>query len=168
MELGKEHPSHTLSVFVANKPGVLVRVAQVFARRGFNIDSLVVSSARDGQYSRMTITSLGKTEDFSNIVKNVEKLVDVIRIVEHDQDTVLEKELALIKVATTDKTRADILQLVEHFKGQTVDFTEDSLIIQVTGNSDKMDAFVGMLDKHGILEIVRTGKVLMTRGREQT
>jgi len=168
MELGEEHPSHTLSVFVANKPGVLVRVAQVFARRGFNIDSLVVSAARDGHYSRMTITSLGKTEDFSNIVKNVEKLVDVIRIVEHDQDTVLEKELALIKVATTEKTRVDILQLVEHFKGQTVDFTEDSLVIQVTGNSDKMDAFVGMLDKHGILEIVRTGKVLMTRGREQT
>ena len=77
MELEKEHPSHTLGVFVANKPGVLVRVAQVFARRGFNIDSLVVSSARDGQYSRMTITSLGKTEDFSNIVKNVEKFVAV-------------------------------------------------------------------------------------------
>lgn len=168
MQAEADHLSHTLSVFVANKPGVLVRVAQVFARRGFNIDSLVVSPARDGHYSRMTITSIGKTDEFSNIVKNVEKLVDVIRIVEHEPTTVIEKELALIKVATSEKNRVDILQLVEHFKGQTVDFTEDSLVIQVTGNSDKLDAFVGMLDKHGILEIVRTGKVLMTRGQEQT
>ena len=129
--------SHTLSVLVANQPGVLVRVAQVFARRAFNIDSLVVSAGMDGQYSRMTITAQGAPDALINIIKSVQRLIDVIHVAEHDPATTIAKELALIKVKTDTKSRPEVLQVVEHFKGQTVDFTEQSLIVQVTGNSDK-------------------------------
>jgi acetolactate synthase-1/3 small subunit len=160
--------SHTISVYVANKPGVLVRVAQVFARRGFNIDSLVVSPAMDGKYSRMTITAQGAPEALSNIIKSVNKLIDVVHVSEHNRQNVIEKELALIKVRTEGESRTAALQIVEHFRAQTVDFTEDSLVVQSTGNSDKIDALIDMLSRHGLLEIVRTGKVLMARGRELT
>lgn len=161
-------PSHTISVYVANKPGVLVRVAQVFARRAFNIDSLVVSPAVDGDYSRMTITAKGESEILENIIKSVNRLVDVVHVAEHDGAGVLEKELALIKIAVDAGSRTEVLQIVEHFKAQTIDFSDESLVIQVTGNSDKLDAMVGMLKRHGIREIVRTGKVLMARGLETT
>lgn len=161
-------PAHTISVYVANKPGVLVRVAQVFARRAFNIDSLVVSPAMNGQFSRMTITAQGAPGALSNIIKSVNRLVDVLHVAEHDKATTIEKELALIKVASDAKTRPAILQLTEHFKAQSVDFTGDSIVIQVTGNSDKLDAFVALLERYGILEVVRTGKVLMARGKEET
>ncbi|MDA0322244.1 MAG: acetolactate synthase small subunit [Verrucomicrobia bacterium] len=160
--------THTLSVYVANQPGVLVRVAQVFARRAFNIDSLVVSAGNDGEFSRMTITAQGAADALTNIIKSVQRLVDVIHVSEHDPATTIEKELALIKVKTDAKSRPEVLQVVEHFKGQTVDLTEGSLVIQVTGNSDKLDAMVEMLRRFGILEIVRTGKVLMARGEEET
>jgi acetolactate synthase-1/3 small subunit len=160
--------THTLSVYVANQPGVLVRVAQVFARRAFNIDSLVVSPGKDGEYSRMTITAQGAPDALTNIIKSVQRLVDVIHVSEHDPATTIEKELALIKVKTDAKSRPEVLQVVEHFKGQTVDLTEGSLVIQVTGDSDKLDAMVEMLRRFGILEIVRTGKVLMARGEEET
>ena len=159
---------HTISVFVANKPGVLVRIALVFARRGFNVDSLVVSPALDGHYSRMTITALGDRETLIQIIKQVGKLVDVIRVTEHIEQAVVEKEFALIKVAADAAKRAEVMLLVDHFKAQTVDFTEDSLIIQVTGNTEKLDSFISLLEKYGIIEIVRTGKVLMARGKEKT
>ena len=168
METINAMTSHTISIFVANKPGVLVRVSQVFARRGFNIDSLVVSSGTDGRFSRMTVTSKGDGELIDQIIRQVIKLVDVLHAVEHRGDEVVEKELALIKVAVSLDKRGEVLQMVDHFKAVTVDFTEESLIIQVTGGSDKLDALIKMLERYGILEIVRTGKVAMTRGRSET
>lgn len=159
---------HTLSILVSNNPGVLQRVAQVFSRRGFNINSLVVSPDINGRFSRMTLTVQGSIEEFLQILKVLNKLVDVIHASDHTNQDVIAKELALIKVEATGKNRVEILQLVDHFKAETVDFTEESLVIQVAGYTDKLDAFVEMLKKIGIIEIVRTGKLLMARGKEQT
>ena len=159
---------HSISILVANKPGVLMRVAQVFTRRQFNIDSLVVSPALDGKYARMTIGAEGDPATLSQIIKQLQKLVDVKKATEHVEDHTLKKELALIKLKADPEMRTEILQLVTHFKAQTVDFTEESMIIEVTGNSDKLDAMIEMLKKFGILELVRTGKVVMARGAEMT
>ena len=164
----KEHTTHTISIFTANKPGVLVRIAQVFARRTFNIDSLVVSSALDGRFARMTITAKGDPGSLEQIIKQVAKLVDILHASEHLEGNAVEKELALFKMGVTNQTRTAILQLVEHFKAQTIDFAEESLVIQVTGSTEKIDAFEQMLIKYDMIEKVRTGKILMARGRECT
>ncbi len=159
---------HTISVYVANKPGVLMRVSQIFARRAYNIESLVVSPALDGKFSRMTIGAAGDPKVLSHIIMQLARLVDVVHSTEHVGTNVLQKELALIKVKVDPKSRTEILQLVTHFKAQTIDFNEESLVIEVTGNSDKLDALIDMLNKHGILEIIRTGKVVMARGSDPT
>lgn len=160
--------SHTLSVFVANKPGVLARVAQVYARRGFNIDSLVVSASKDGEFSRMTITLLGSEDGLDQIIKQTNKLVDVIHCTDHSDDNAVVRELALVKIKVDRKERADALQVSEHFGCKTVDLTTSSMIIMATGASDKLDACIAMLDQFEIVELVRTGKVVMARGGEET
>ncbi|NKB23420.1 MAG: acetolactate synthase small subunit [Kiritimatiellae bacterium] len=159
---------HTLGVYVSNKPGVLARIAQVFARRGYNIDSLVVSSGILGNYSRMTITAQGDPKGLDQIIKQVNKLVDVLHCVDHTHDDAVVRELALIKIEAGVDKRTEILQIVEHFGCKTVDLTEDSLIIMVAGHSDKVDALIEMLRKYRIIELVRTGKVLMARGVQET
>lgn len=155
---------HTLSILVANKPGVLVRISTIFSRRGFNIESLVVSATQDGRFSRMTIVAKGDPETLDQIIKQVSKLVDVLQAAIPNSSSSIEKELALIKVTVDDETRSQVLQLVQHFKSQTVDISDSSLVIQVTGNTDKLDACQRALEKYGIIELVRTGKILMTRG----
>jgi acetolactate synthase-1/3 small subunit len=160
--------THTISILVANKPGVLVRIAQVFARRGFNIDSLVVSPSKEGAFSRITITAEGDPETLDQIIKQASKLVDVLHATDHTGENVIDKELALIKVKALDETRTGILQLCDHFKAETLDFNHESLVIQVTGSTEKLDAFVEMLDQYGIIELIRTGKILMARGKGST
>lgn len=163
MELIKSN-THTISLLVANKPGVLLRISLIFSRRGFNIESLVVSPTLDGQYSRMTITAKGSPAVLEQIIKQAEKLIDVVQANEHkDSREVVEKELALIKVKAEDK-RAELLQVIQHFKALTTNIEPDSLIIQVTGSTEKLDAFIVFLQDYGILEIVRTGKIVMKRG----
>lgn len=159
---------HTLSVYVANKPGVLARIAQVFARRGYNIDSLVVSPSMDGRYSRMTIAAQGDAQGLDQIIKQAGKLVDVIHCTDHASDDAVVREMALIKVGVTAESRTEALQICEHFGAKTMDLTETSMILMVTGGSEKMDACIGMLGKFNIIEIVRTGKVVMARGGEET
>ncbi len=159
---------HTVSLLVANKPGVLLRIALVFSRRGFNVESLVVSPTLDGRFSRMTITAQGDPTMLEQIVKQVGKLVDVIHACEHQDSHAVEVELSLIKIAVDQEKRQDLLMVVRHFKSQTVDITHDSVIIQVTGGTEKLDAMVEMLSEFKILEIVRTGKIVMARGRETT
>ncbi len=168
LEKEKNSAIHTISILVSNKPGVLVRIALVFSRRGFNIESLVVSPALDGRFSRMTITAIGEPKVLEQIIKQVNKLVDVLHASEHPPEDAIEIELSLIKVKINNATRNEVLQLTNHFKCDTVDFTEKSLIIRSTGKTDKLDAFISMLSKYGILEIVRTGKILMARGSEKT
>lgn len=160
--------SHTLSVYVANKPGVLARIAQVFARRGFNIDSLVVSSSMDGAFSRMTITAQGDRSGLEQIIAALKKLIDVVHCVDHTGEEVVAKELALVKVAVSAEARTEALQIADHFGGKTVDLTETSLIVMATGDSDKIDALIKLLGKFRMIEMVRTGKVLMARGEEET
>jgi acetolactate synthase-1/3 small subunit len=159
---------NTLSMYVANKPGVLGRICAVFSRRGFNIDSLVVSQGRDPRYSRMTVGISGHPEGLHQIIMQCNKLVDVIHCYEHtDRDAVV-KEMVLIKLLVSLDHRTEILQIIEHFNGKTVDLQADSLIVMITGNSDKVDAAVNLLSRFEIIETVRTGKVVMARGVAET
>ena len=161
-------PMHTLSVYVSNKPGVLARIAQVFARRGFNIESLVVSPAVDGQFSRMTITCSGDPEGLDQIIKQLSKLIDVLQCIDHTYDESVTKEMGLIKIAVNSEGRSEALQIAEHYGCKTVDLTPDSMILQVVGNPDKIDALEEMIAKFRIIELVRTGKVVMSRGSDLT
>lgn len=160
--------THVISLLVHDRPGVLVRIALVFSRRGYNVESLVVSRAMYGNFSRMTITVEGDPETLDQIVRQLNKLVDVIHATEHIRDNVVERELALVKLAATDDTRHAALQIIEHFKGKTVDITDSTLSVQIAGNADKIDAFLRMAEKHGLIEVVRTGKIWMARGEEAT
>ncbi len=160
--------SHTVSLLVNNKPGVLIRISLVFARRGYNIDSLVVSPGQDKNFSRMSITARGDRKTLEQIIKQLSKLVDVIHAQDHTGDVMVERELALIKLLCPSQKRTELLQISEHFKCQTVDITESTLMLQATGSSEKMDALMTLLQKFKIIEIVRTGKIFMARGVEET
>jgi acetolactate synthase-1/3 small subunit len=157
---------HTLSVYVANKPGVLARIAQTFARRGYNIESLVVSPAKDGRFSRMTIGVSGDADGLGEIINAANKLIDVVTCYDHTFDQSVVKEMALVKIGTTREDRAEALQISEHFGCKTVDLTQESMIVMCTGDSGKLDALIRMLGKFNIMELVRTGKVVMLRGTE--
>lgn len=157
-------PLHTISLFVNNKPGVLVRVCLVFSRRGFNIESLVVSAGAEGRFSRMTIVCSGNAEDLDQIIKQLAKLVDVVHAIDHTGDESYETEIALVKLFSPLDSRTQILQVAEHFKAKVVDYGSDSLILQVHGPSEKLDAFVDLLRPFKLAELVRSGKLLMARG----
>lgn len=159
---------YTLSVLVNNKAGVLMRITQVFARRGYNIDSLVVSEGRDPEFSRMTIGISGDREGLDQIIKQVYKLIDVIHVYEHTSDNAVVRELLLVKFLAGTGERAEALQIIEHFNGKTVDLTPESMIATFTGESKKIDATLGLLAKFEIVETVRTGKVVMARGGQPT
>ena len=160
---------HTLGVYVANKPGVLARIAQVFARRGYNIDSLVVSPSKDGEFSRMTIAAKGSAEGLDQIIKQTNKLIDVIHCTDHTGDDAVVRELALVKISVAShEQRTEALQIAEHFGCKTVDLTKDSMILMATGASDKIDACLRMFGDFRIIELVRTGKVVMARGGQET
>jgi acetolactate synthase-1/3 small subunit len=159
---------HTLSVYVANKPGALARIAQVFARRAFNIESLVVSPAVDGQFSRMTISCSGNPDGLDQIIKQLSKLIDVLHCIDHTFDKSVMKEMGLIKIAVDAEGRSEALQIAEHFGCKTVDLTAESMILQVVGDPAKIDALEEMIEKFKIVELVRTGKVVMSRGQEIT
>ena len=160
--------THTLSLYVNNKPGVLVRVALVFARRGYNIESLVVSPAAQGDFSRMTIACSGGREPLQQIIKQLAKLVDVVHAVDHTEDAAYETEIALVKLKATLEERTQILQIAEHYSAKVVDYGPLSLILRAYGSSEKLDAFIALLRPFGLLELVRSGKVLMARGVRET
>lgn len=159
---------HTISLLVSNKPGVLTRVALVFARRGFNIDSLVVSQSQSREFSRMNIEATGDERTLSLMLAQLNRLIDVIHAVDHGSEDVIQRELALFKISCTTEKRTEVLQIADTFRGQTVDIGDDTITLQVTGKSTKVDAFLTMMTPFGILELVRTGKVLMSRGNEST
>ena len=159
---------HTISLFVNNAPGVLVRVALVFSRRGFNIESLVVSPSAEGHFSRMTITCSGDPETLEQIIKQLAKLVDVVHAIDHTRDLAYETEIALIKILCPIEGRTQILQIAEHFKARVVDYGPESLILQAYGSSEKLDALISLLRPYSIAELVRSGKLLMARGESAT
>jgi len=159
---------HTISLFVNNVPGVLVRVALVFSRRGFNIESLVVSPGAEGRFSRMTITCSGEPEVLEQIIKQLAKLVDVVHAIDHTGDLAYETEIALIKIEAPLAERTEILQIAEHFKARVVDYGSESMILQAYGASEKLDALISLLRPYSIVELVRSGKLLMARGKSTT
>ena len=161
-------PLHTLSLHVNNKPGVLVRVALAFARRGFNIESLVVNRGADEHFSRITITCRGEAKVLDQMIRQLTKLVDVVHAIDHTDDASYETEIALVKIECGSDERAPVFQIVEHYKAKVADFGPDSLILQVHGSSEKIDAFTELLRPFKILELVRSGKLLMARGRQTT
>lgn len=160
---------HTLSMYVTNQPGVLMRICQVFARRAYNIDSVVVSQGRDPAFSRLTLGISGDPAGLDQIIKQCNKLVDVIHCSEHTSSEAVVRELALIKVKLDSaEKRTELLQIVEHFGGKTVDLTEISMVVRIEGASDKVDAAIRLISNYDIIETVRTGKVVMARGEQAT
>ncbi len=156
--------SHTISLFVHDRPGALVRVALVFSRRGYNIESLVVSPAASGGFSRMTITCSGDPATLDQIIRQLAKLVDVVRAIDHTGDEAYETEIALLKLEIAAGDRTEVLQVAEHFGAKVVDYAATSIMLRVYGGSEKLDALISLLRNYGISELVRSGKILMARG----
>jgi len=159
---------HTIGLFVRDKPGVLVRVALVFARRGYNIESLVVSPSAHEGFSRMTITSTGDVETLEQIIKQLDKLVDVVSVYDHTGTLAIQSEIALIKIQCPLNQRTEVLQIAEHYHAKVVDYQRESLILQVAGSTEKLDCFVDLLTQFEVLELVRSGKLVMARGTTPT
>ena len=155
---------HTISVIVENKPGVLTRVAALFARRGFNIESLAVGVTEDPQVSRMTIVAEGDERDLEQITKQLYKLIDTLKVFDLPSEKSIEREMMLLKVAANDKNRQDITQIVEMFKGKVLDVAESSLTVEITGDENKISGAEKLLSRFGIKELVRTGKIALQRG----
>ncbi|HVF52497.1 MAG TPA: acetolactate synthase small subunit [Actinomycetota bacterium] len=156
--------SHTLSVLVENQSGVLARVAALFARRGFNIDSLAVGETEDPAVSRMTIVVDARNSSIEQISKQLHKLINVLRICELPKDAAVERELALVKVNSSRPTKAEIVEIADIFKAKVVDVTPTSMVLEASGASEKIDALEELLVPFGILEIVRTGRIALGRG----
>ncbi len=155
---------HTLVALVENKPGVLNRVASMFRRRNFNIDSLSVGTTESNRVSRMTIVVEGDEQTVDQAVKQMYKLVNVIQVTDVTRLPTVNRELALIKVATTSETRGEIMQLVDVYRANIIDMAMDSMVIQITGEEDKVDSIIRLLRQFGIKELARTGRVSMMRG----
>jgi len=157
--------SHTLSVLVENRAGVLSRVAGMFSRRGFNIESLAVGPCEEPNMSRITIVVNGDDGVVEQVMKQTNKLIDVIKVSDLTKRESVERELALIKVAAeTGPSRAEILQIADIFRAQVVDVGSKTLVLQVTGDTSKIDALEKLLRQYGIKELVRTGKIALLRG----
>ena len=165
---GKKKNIHTISFLVANKPGVLVRVAQVFARRGYNIDALAVSPAYNPLYSRMTITAQGDPATLDQIIKQAGKLIDVIHAEEHGTIDAIHRELALLKLKSTSANKAIIAKLAKKYRAHIVSDDKETMIIEQTGATDQLDEFESLLKKYGVIEMVRSGKLVMAKGKETT
>jgi acetolactate synthase-1/3 small subunit len=155
---------HTLAVLVENRAGVLSRVAGLFSRRGYNIDSLAVGVTEDPTISRMTIVVRGDDHVLEQVTKQLNKLIDVIRVTDIRADEAIERELSLIKVAADANTRSEIIQIVDIFRARIVDVATRSMTIEITGDDEKIRAMEKLLRPFGIKEMVRTGKIAMTRG----
>jgi acetolactate synthase-1/3 small subunit len=155
---------HTISVLVDNKPGVLARVAGLFSRRGYNIESLAVSITDNPDISRMTIVVNGDESVVEQITKQLHKLIDVSKVQDYLGVPIVARELSLIKVNAEVKDRTALMQLVEVFRGRIIDMSEKTFVIELTGAADKIDAFEQLLRPYGVRELVRTGRIAMARG----
>ena len=155
---------HTIAVIVENKSGVLTRIAGLFSRRSFNIDSLSVGATDNPDYSRMTISVQGDRDVLEQVIKQLSKLINVIRVSELDPSESVERELALIKVSADKQNRSEIMQIVNIFRAKIIDVSHRSMIIEVTGDENKIDAMIQLLRQFGIKELARTGMVSMVRG----
>jgi acetolactate synthase-1/3 small subunit len=156
---------HILSLLVENKPGVLARIAGLFARRGFNIDTLAVGPTEDPDVSRITLTLDGAVHPIDQVTKQLHKLVNVLKIRDMEPDQAIAREMALFRVQAAVESRAEIIQFANIFRAKIVDVSRRALIIEVTGSNEKIDAFERMVRPHGLIEMARTGEVAITRSR---
>ena len=155
---------HTLVALVEDRPGVLNRVASLFRRRSFNIQSLAVGSSEHPGLSRMTIVAVGDSAQIEQVRKQLDKLVNVVKVSDITEENMVTRELALIKVKTTASTRSEIMQIVGVFRANIVDVSPGSLTVEVTGDEDKVDSLLGLLRDFGVKEVSRTGRIALTRG----
>jgi acetolactate synthase-1/3 small subunit len=154
---------HTISVTVENKFGVLSRVAGLFSGRGFNIESLSVGETLDPSVSRMTVVTRGDEKIIEQVIKQLRKLVDVIKVTDLNETTFVDREMLLVKINATEKTKAEILRINEIFRGKIVDVSPTTYTFEITGDDGKIDAFVKLIRPFGVKEIARTGKVAVAR-----
>ncbi len=154
---------HSLAVLVENHPGVLARVSGLFARRGYNIDSLAVCQTDDPSISRMTIVVNGDKAIIEQVTKQLHKLVAVHKVIDLTDEAVVERELALIRIKVNGETRPEVLQTVDIFRGKVVDIGRTNLTVELTGDQEKIDAFVRTVRPYGLTELVRTGTVVIAR-----
>ncbi len=159
---------HTLSILVENKSGVLTRIAGLFARRGFNIDTLTVGPTDDDAVSRVTLTVDGALHPIDQVTKQLHKLINVIKIRDLDPTDTVARELALFKVAADGAQRSELLQIAEIFRSKIVDVGKRSVVIEVTGTTEKIEAFESMVRPFGLIEMMRTGEIAISRGRQET
>lgn len=153
-----------IGLLVRNRFGVLNRISGMFSRRGFNIDSLVVGETENPEFSRMTITMTGDDYSRDQIIKQLRKIPDVSEVNEMSNETIVSRELMLIKVKTTNETRQEIMDAINVFRNKIIDYSPTVLSIEMTGESTKVDAFIELMEQYGIIELCRTGKVSMHRG----
>ncbi len=159
---------HILSILVENKPGVLTRIAGLFARRGFNIDTLAVGPTDDDALSRVTLTLDGAVHPIDQVTKQLHKLVNVLKIRDLEPNETLARELALFKISVDGGARSEVMQICEIFRAKVVDLTKRSLVIEVTGTCEKVDAFEALVRPFGLVEMARTGEIAISRGRGET
>jgi len=159
---------HILSILVENKPGVLSRIAGLFARRGFNIDTLAVGPTDNERLSRMTLTLDGATHPIDQVTKQLHKLVNVLKIRDLEPEETLARELALFKISADGANRAEVMQVCDVFRAKVVDLGKRSLVVEVTGTYEKVDAFERLVRPFGLIEMARTGEIAIARGRGET
>jgi len=155
---------HTLVALVEDRPGVLNRVSSLFRRRNFNIESIAVGHSELPGFSRMTIVVDGATTAVEQVRKQLDKVIEVVKVVDITDEPLVSRELALIKVRATSSTRAEIIQIVDIFRANIVDVSPHSLIVEVTGDEDKIDSLYNLLKRFGIRELARTGRIALPRG----
>lgn len=158
---------HTISLLVENKPGVLSRVAGLFSGRGFNIESLSVAETTDPDISRMTILTSGNDQILEQITKQLNKLINVLKVTDYKSNEFVGRELALIKVAVNDETRSELLSIIDIFRGKVVDVSSESYTVEITGDENKMQAILDLFRPMGIKDLARTGCAALTRGSKQ-
>jgi acetolactate synthase I/III small subunit len=166
--VGRTGRKHTLSILVENKPGVLTRIAGLFARRGFNIDTLAVGPTDDDDISRITLTLDGALHPIDQVTKQLHKLINVLKIRDLEPDETVARELALFKISADGPQRAEVMQAVEIFRGKIVDVTKRSVVVELTGTHAKIEAFERLVRPFGLIEMARTGELAISRGRGET
>lgn len=157
---------HIISILIENEAGVLSRVAGLFSARGYNIESLTVAPTEDPSLSRMTLVTRGTDDIIEQITKQLNKLIDIVKLIDLAETTHVERELMLVKVKTCKESREEIKRLADIFRGKIIDVTNNSYVIEMTGPSDKLDAFVAALDENNIIETVRSGPTGLSRGEK--
>lgn len=157
---------HIISILIENEAGALSRVAGLFSARGYNIESLTVAPTEDPSLSRMTLVTRGNDDIIEQITKQLNKLIDVVKLIDLVETPHVERELMLVKIKTTTETREEIKRTTDIFRGNIIDVTAHSYVVEMTGPSDKLDAFVAAIDKDNIIEVVRSGTTGISRGEK--